>query len=171
MFKNIIFFAILICIQHNLFAANSSEELYNICEKTYDYEEAVTKNLSREEFQDQTTHAVKRLLASRANPNWSGKKNNGFTALLWACRNGHTEAAKELLAHGANIEAIITSEGWSPLHLACCHKKRDIIKLLLENNADTNKRDKKQKLPIEVLCDGNFNAEIHGDIVQLLQNE
>ena len=167
MFKNIIFFALLSCIQHNLFAANPSEKLYNICEKTYDYKEAVTKNLSREQFQTKITTTVKRLLASRANPNWSDKKNNGFTALLWACRNGHTEAAKELLAHDANIEAIITSEGWSPLHLACCHKKREIIKLLLENKADINKRDKKGRLPIEVLCDGNFNAEIHGDIVQL----
>ncbi len=171
MFKNIIFFALLSCIQHNLFAADINKQLYTICEKTYDYEEAVTKNLSREEFQVQTTHAVKRLLNFKADPNWSAKKDNGFTALLWTCRNGHTEAAKELLANNANIEATLTNEGYSPLHLACCHKKRDIIKLLIENKADIYKRDKKGRLPIELLCDGNFNAEIHGDLVQLLQNE
>jgi len=171
MFKNIIFFGLLSCIQHNLFGGHLSENLYSICEKSYDYEEAVIKNLSREEFQNRMTDNVKRLLNFKADPNWSGKKNNGFTALLWACRNGHTDAAEALLAHGANIEATLTNEGWSPLHLACCHKKREIIKLLIKNKANINKHDKKGRLPIELLCDQNFNAEMHGDLIQLLQNE
>lgn len=171
MIKNIIIFALLSCIQHNLFSTNLSKELSSICEKTYDYEEAIINKLTREQFQTKVTNKVKSLLASKADPNWSDKKNNGCTALLLASRNGHKDAAQLLLDNNANIEATLTEQGWSSLHWACYFKKRDIIELLLNYKANINKRDKKGKLAIDLVRDANFNAELHGDIIELFSNE
>ena len=154
-------------INYIVFAASLEQEFYDICAKNYDYEEAVTNNLTQEQFQTKVTLTVKNLLSQGADPNWSSKKNNGYTALLWACHNGHVDAARALLAYSANIEACLNNEGWTTIHLACCRKKGDIIKLLIEHNVDIDKRDKKGNLPIDLLKDQNYIAQFHGDIVKL----
>ena len=43
------------------------------------------------------------LDSSREEANLTAR--NGWTALMWACENGHIEAARLLMEKGANIDA------------------------------------------------------------------
>ena len=49
---------------------------------------------------------------------------------------GDFEAAKTLLAHGINVNQP-GEEGYTPLHQACSFGHKEIVRLLLENGADT----------------------------------
>jgi hypothetical protein len=61
-------------------------------------------------------------------------------ALYIACRNGHLEAARELLARGANPRF----EGFArapALHWAAFSANAELVSLLLEHGADSSQRD------------------------------
>jgi ankyrin repeat protein len=59
--------------------------------------------------------------------------------------------AKQLIAHGANVNAVSTSRGDTPLHRAC-HSANvtnlDFIELLLEEGADPNAQDHLGRTPL-----------------------
>jgi len=60
------------------------------------------------------------------------------TALHYACSRGHTAVAKELLSHGAVVDAEDQS-GCTPLFVACRNKQIEVGCLLVENfNVDLN---------------------------------
>jgi ankyrin repeat protein len=62
----------------------------------------------------------------------------GLTALLYAARDGHMEAAKALLEGGANINEVSTSEKTSPLVMATMNGHFDLAKLFVDWGADPN---------------------------------
>ncbi|HUV66084.1 MAG TPA: ankyrin repeat domain-containing protein, partial [Sedimentisphaerales bacterium] len=68
------------------------------------------------------------------------KEADGGTALLYAAAGGRKEAAKLLLARGANVNVQAT-DGMIPLHAAVfCSDDAETVKLLIANGADVNAR-------------------------------
>ena len=61
-----------------------------------------------------------------------------MTALLVAARDGHFEAARALIAGGAEVNQVSGSEKTSPLVIAICNGHYDVAKLLLDRGADPN---------------------------------
>ncbi|WP_248962178.1 ankyrin repeat domain-containing protein [Sphaerisporangium perillae] len=57
--------------------------------------------------------------------------NDAHTALLVACRDGHTEIVGELLAAGADVNAVEPTFGAVPLHKAVYNGHADITRLLV----------------------------------------
>ena len=59
---------------------------------------------------------------------------------MFACREGHTEAAKVLAENGAQLN--LQKEEWgSPLMLACKEGHSGVVKLLLEKGAQADLQD------------------------------
>jgi hypothetical protein len=59
--------------------------------------------------------------------------------------------AKELIEHGANVNAVSIPEGETPLHYACfldVVTNLDFVELLLEEGADPNSQDNKGMTPL-----------------------
>ncbi|XP_072180619.1 uncharacterized protein [Diadema setosum] len=66
---------------------------------------------------------------------------SGYTALHYACRNGHGDIAATLLHLGANPNIQTRSGGATPLHRAAYGGHGDIVTSLLRNKADCTLRD------------------------------
>ena len=56
----------------------------------------------------------------------------GMTALLYAARDGHIDAARALLEGGADINQVSASEKTSPLVMAIMNGHFDLAKLLVD---------------------------------------
>ena len=77
-------------------------------------------------------------------------EDEGFTALMQACRRGHTGIVNLLLVKGAELDYqskipstrgyVQTPEGLSALMVACIAGKSEIVKLLLEKGAKVDLR-------------------------------
>ncbi|MCL4129456.1 UNVERIFIED_CONTAM: hypothetical protein GTU68_042777 [Idotea baltica] len=78
---------------------------------------------------------------------------NGMSTLHWACDRGYLEMVQKLLEKGLTHLNTQDSEGQTPLHYAssCCHK--DVIKLLIKNNANVNLKDNNGSLAEEYATD------------------
>ncbi|KAI5782066.1 ankyrin repeat-containing domain protein, partial [Peziza echinospora] len=57
------------------------------------------------------------------------------TALHTSAAKGHFEDVRNLLAHGADVNAC-DYHSVTPLHLACLQGHADVVTLLLEHGAD-----------------------------------
>jgi len=77
------------------------------------------------------------------------------TPLVLASRNGKTTAAKELLDHGANIDALCHQTQESPLHMAVKYDHASTVKLLIERGASIECRDANGRTP---LISGSING-------------
>ena len=62
----------------------------------------------------------------------------GMTALLFAARQGHMEAAQALLEGGANIDQVSPGDKTSPLLIATINGDFDLARVLLDRGADPN---------------------------------
>lgn len=62
----------------------------------------------------------------------------GMTALLFAARDGHTQAARALVEAGADVNQISPADKTSPLVMAVANGHFDIAKFLLDSGADPN---------------------------------
>ena len=62
----------------------------------------------------------------------------GMTALLFAARDGHLEAARALIESGANVDQVAGGEGSSPLVIAIANGHYTVAKQLLDAGADPN---------------------------------
>jgi len=69
----------------------------------------------------------------RVGPEFTG----GMTALLYAAREGHTEAAKALVEAGANLNQL-SADKFSPLVEAAANGHFDLARYLLDHGADPN---------------------------------
>jgi ankyrin repeat protein len=81
---------------------------------------------------------VRALLGDGADTEVQGP-HYGRTPVCWAAELGHTEIARALLDHGANVHAP-DSAGEMPLHLAAKAGDLEMLKLLLERGADVAAR-------------------------------
>jgi ankyrin repeat protein len=88
---------------------------------------------------------VRQQLAARAN-NWPqdapGVVNNAF---VYACMHGHSEAAKLLLQHGAEINVVPGGFDFAGtgLHYAALNGHRTMVEFLLQQGADREVKDTK----------------------------
>jgi ankyrin repeat protein len=80
---------------------------------------------------------VKHLITEGADVN--AKRNDGWTALILASRNGHKEVAQLLLAKGADVN-LKTNNGVTALMYASIGHK-EIVQALLDKGADVNETD------------------------------
>lgn len=64
--------------------------------------------------------------------------HSGRTALLTACHWGHTEIARLLILHNADLDLMTTQSGWqtNPLVAACFKKNYPLIELLIINGCN-----------------------------------
>ncbi|HLK69720.1 MAG TPA: ankyrin repeat domain-containing protein [Bryobacteraceae bacterium] len=62
----------------------------------------------------------------------------GMTALLYAARDGQMDAARELLAGGADINQVSTGDKISPMVMAIVNGHLDVAKMMLDRGADPN---------------------------------
>jgi ankyrin repeat protein/ribosomal protein L40E len=76
--------------------------------------------------------------------------------LLKAAREGDVEKVKDLLARGADPNAIRL--GTTPLHIAAGHGRFDIVKILVENGANVNVKDLMGFTPLHSAILGNHLA-------------
>jgi ankyrin repeat protein len=81
----------------------------------------------------------------------------GLTALVYAARTGSIEAARVLLAGGANVNQT-TRYGWSPLLAATQNQNYQMAKFLIEHGADVNLANKGGWTPLYLATD-NRNIE------------
>ncbi|CAH8475125.1 unnamed protein product [Heterobilharzia americana] len=81
-----------------------------------------------------------------------------------ACRNGDVALVKCLLETGIDVNLNDTSGRKStPLHFAAGYGRRDVVSLLLDNNADVSARDEGGLIPLHNAC--SFG---HVEVVHLL---
>ncbi|CAG9313744.1 unnamed protein product [Blepharisma stoltei] len=100
-----------------------------------------------------------------ANPKSLSEKNSaGYTPLALAVKEGHFEAARELINQGTDINAI-NDAGQSILFLACWHNRENIVKLLLEKKVKIDLPDHRGWTPLTISVYHNYT-----NIVQLLLN-
>ncbi|XP_027198545.2 protein phosphatase 1 regulatory subunit 16A-like [Dermatophagoides pteronyssinus] len=95
-------------------------------------------------------YEVKRLLMLGVSPDSTNE--DGLTALHQCCIDNCEEMMRLLIEFGANVNAK-DSEQWTPLHAAATCGHLNLIKLLIENNADL----------LAVNADGNMPYDICED--------
>lgn len=66
---------------------------------------------------------------------------SGYTALHYASRNGHLEMCRELLSHGAEVNAKTRSGQATSLHRAATQGHVRVVELLLKSGAEVNVQD------------------------------
>lgn len=72
----------------------------------------------------------------------------GWTPLHCACQHGNLDCVTELLKAGANVR-IADKNGKTPLHIAACQAKNNIIDAMIEHDADAvNIQDKRGMTPL-----------------------
>eukprot|EP00941_MAST-03F_sp_MAST-3F-sp1_P006218 g6218.t1 len=74
----------------------------------------------------------------------------GYCPLHVATFCNRSEVLKELIAAGAFLNARVGKSGDTALHYACLHGSKDIVKLLLENNADHLILNNEGKSPYDI---------------------
>lgn len=72
-----------------------------------------------------------------------------YTALHRAAYNNHSSVCRWLLSVGANPE-FKTETGWTPLHCAACWANPEIVKILIEHNANVNSLSNGNIAPIHL---------------------
>ena len=77
--------------------------------------------------------------------------------LMEVSANGSAEIAQELLGKGANLNYFYN--GWTPLKRAIASSNTEMVQLLLENGADSNKIDKWQVTGL-MMAVGRRNSEV-----------
>jgi len=96
------------------------------------------------------------------------RDDDGWTALHWAARFGREEAARLLIEHGADVNAVQEKsgetdsedelrqkekDGRTPLHSAVYSGNIAIVRLLLEHRSDWNLMDRYGRRPQDVTGD------------------
>jgi len=94
----------------------------------------------------QDLSAVKKLLASGANPNERAGDEN-WTPLMWACLKNDVPIATTLIAAGADLE-IKNNSLATALNIAVAHSRTEISILLIRKKANVNHGDARRWTPV-----------------------
>eukprot|EP00808_Paulinella_micropora_P026565 g25625.t1 len=115
---------------------------------------------------------LKRLGAFEKGARLAGRKNSiirrvldapgyvGNTALSRACRRGHAEVVRLLLAAGANPD-LCNSKLQYPMHFAAFQQHKEVVRVLLDGGASTYVLDRKGRTPAEDTRCPDIRAAIH----------
>ncbi len=87
------------------------------------------------------------LIERGAEPNAVARNSTGFTALTGATSQNHTEVARLLVKHGANVNYSYEG-GFTPLMHAASAGNFELVNILLENGADPNAKNADGKTPL-----------------------
>ena len=68
------------------------------------------------------------------NVNWSSENDEGSTALIIACDNGHDSIVSILLAHPDIDVNQKDNEGWTPFSGACWYGNTSCVRLMLKDS-------------------------------------
>src|SRR4030095_13947634 len=90
--------------------------------------------------------------AGRSDPTSMG----GMTALLFAAREGHTEAVRELIAGGADVNKVNAADNMSVLTSAIINGHFDVAKILLDHGANPNLATKEGLAPLYATVDAKW---------------
>lgn len=102
--------------------------------------------------------------------------NSGLMALHYTCRYpslNSLAAAKFLIAKKANVNAISHGNNYTPLHYACESGQVEVVKVLLENKANTKSLNANGETALFQLVCKAINSKIlkqDAEIIQLLWN-
>ncbi|MCK5802077.1 MAG: ankyrin repeat domain-containing protein [Lentisphaeria bacterium] len=104
------------------------------------------------------TEAVAALIRAKANVNQAltGKAYSGFTPLRAAAHFGHLDIVKQLLAAGADPNAVTTGDfekawiGYTPLHAAVKQKHAEVVRALLAAKANPNITDARGQTALQL---------------------
>ena len=157
-----LFLAILTFTKVMVFPQEAEEATYEAEEATYETEEVICET---EEATYETEEVVyppnailnaaymgdiemmKRILAT--NPDKDVRDAMGGTALHVAIFKSNFEAMKLLLENGFDINATVSSNGFTPLHYCVWFNNVDAARFLLLCNADRNIKDSDGLTPLE----------------------
>ena len=92
-------------------------------------------------------HTIRQILET--NPDIDVRDSVGGTALHLAVFKSSYEVIRLLLAHGFDINAVDTLNGFTPLHYCVRFNNTGVARYLLANNADRNIKDKDNLTPLE----------------------
>lgn len=90
----------------------------------------------------------------------SQDENNGYTALMYAARRGHLEAARVLIEENASPNTGGGHKGITPLQEAIDHGRTAVVAFLLQNRADPNQRDQNRKTPLMYAAENGELASV-----------
>jgi len=107
---------------------------------------------------------VKSLVEEGTDVNSKGKGSGDETPLFPAVRADNTDAAKFLIAKGADVNAK-DKNGQTPLHEACEHGRRDMVELLIVEGADVNAKDNDGVTPLHIMF---LTGRARLDVAELL---
>ena len=82
--------------------------------------------------------------------------SGGFSALHFAAREGHLDVVRELVAAGADVNLVATSDGASPLNAAIINASLDVAAFILEQDADPNLANKDGVAPLWATIDARW---------------
>lgn len=99
------------------------------------------------------------LLSSGADPYIGASWKDNATPVHTASAHGHLEIVGLLITKGAVDPNIADDHGITPLHYSARYRNADIVRFLLENNADVKIRDSYNKTVLH----GYEVSEIKGD--------
>ncbi|CAJ0574622.1 unnamed protein product, partial [Mesorhabditis spiculigera] len=99
---------------------------------------------------------VTTLLDAGAEINSRTGSKLGISPLMLAAMNGHSEATKVLLERGSDINAQIETNRNTALTLACFQGRTEVVRLLLQFNANVEHRAKTGLTPLMEAANGGY---------------
>ena len=83
---------------------------------------------------------------------------------MLAANNGHIEAVKMLVNKGADVNAKMTSNGYTALMAASYKGQFEVVKMLLAEGADVNARASDGMTALDAAAKGG-----HSDVIAILK--
>ncbi|CAB0035325.1 unnamed protein product [Trichogramma brassicae] len=74
----------------------------------------------------------------------------GYTYFHGACMAGDEETVRRLISQGVDVDLDTWKD--SPLHIAAQYRRKEIVKILLENGASPNRLDRERSTPLHALA-------------------
>ena len=90
-------------------------------------------------IQEQSEDCVRVLFSNGANATCRFKGD--WTPMLYAVQTGNIDIVRQLRTAGASVDDVCTPEGWSPLHIAAKEGHRVVVKWLLKEGVDIERKD------------------------------
>lgn len=93
------------------------------------------------------------MVLSQPNADFNIETRNGYSLPHFAVMFNNTDGLLEIFKYPTNINAKEKIKGQTPLHVACSNRNFRAVKILLENRANVNIKDKNGKKPIDLASD------------------